>query len=147
MRWRINFSERRKYRIHLGLPDIDQHVGVGELLQRTCLCPLVRRNQAIKYVATVVVLEHLFIRHRRYPIIVEFEPPAILLRLDQSKVMTAVQITRVHEDAVKLVDARLRPILFFVQELREIYREGEFMAIVDLEQYVRNQISRRKMDD
>lgn len=132
--WRgIALGERRHDRIQLSLPDVHQHVGIGELLQRPGLCSLMRRDEAIWHLSTVVVFEYLLVRDRRHTVVVEFVPSSVLCRLDKSKVVTSVKIARVNEHTVKLVNVgHVRVALVLVDELGQIDLEGELVPVVDL---------------
>ena len=79
---------------------IDQHVGICESLHRSRLLPLVGSDKAVVQIATVIVLCDLLVSDRYDPIVIVLEPPAVLLGLDQSKVVTTVQITRMDEHSV-----------------------------------------------
>jgi hypothetical protein len=131
---RVGLRKRRQDSRQLGLLDVYQHVGVGKLFQTPRLLSLMLGHQTIDRVATIIVLEDLFVRHWCHAIIVELEPPSVLLGLDERKVVPAVQVARVDEDTVQVIPVVLvlggRRV---VQELAEVDGEGEFVAVIDLQ--------------
>jgi hypothetical protein len=63
-----------------------------------------RSDQSIEHFSTIVVLEDLLVGDGCHTVVVKLEPPAVGLGLDKRKVVTAVQIARMDEDAVEVVD-------------------------------------------
>lgn len=102
----ILFCEGWQHLRNLALADIDQHVRVSEPLHRPCLVSLESWHNAVQRLATIVLFQHLTIRHRRHPVVVKLEPSCVVIRLDESEVVAAVEITRVYKHTVKLVDPR-----------------------------------------
>lgn len=106
MRGRILLCEGWQHFIDLALADIDQHVRIGEPLHRPCLVSLKSWRDTIQRLTTIILLQHLTVSHRRHPIVVKLEPSGLVIRLDESEVVTAMEITRVDEHTMKLVDPR-----------------------------------------
>lgn len=82
MRRGIIRSERFQNVIHSLVPNVNQHVRVGEALHRPGLLPLVGSNQTVVHVTTIVVLGDLLVSDRDDPIVIVLEPPSVLLGLD-----------------------------------------------------------------
>lgn len=133
--------------MNLALADVHEHVGVREPLHRTLerrlssrLLWLLGRDRRITSSVRVreqrfpakVVLEHLTFRDGYDSIVVEPEPTPVGRGLDQDKVVTAVHVSRVHENSVQFVVERFRSISFRIEVRGEVDFEGEFMSIVDL---------------
>jgi hypothetical protein len=95
-----------------------------------------RGDQAVEHIPAIVVLEDLLVCHRRHSVVVKLEPPAVLLRLDERKVVSAVEVARVHENAMQLVVVRDRTVRRLVEELFEVDRERELVSVIDLDQRV-----------
>ena len=90
------------------LANIHQHVCVGESLDGPSLVSLVRwKYIAVQWLATIVLLQDLFVGNGGDAIIIELEPPSIPIWLDKRKVVATMQITRVNEDAMQFVDMGL----------------------------------------
>jgi hypothetical protein len=133
MRRGIIRSERFQNVIHSLVPNVNQHVRVGEALHRPGLLSLVGSNQTVVHVTTIVVLGDLLVGDRDDPIVIVLEPPSVLLGLDQGEVMASVQIPRMHEHTVQLVDLVLFAFIGFgIQELGEVDLKRELVAVVDL---------------
>ncbi len=100
---RILGRHRLEHLVDVAFANVDEHVGVGEALHgahgRTGadLCC----GMAVGDFAAEVVFEHLLLGDGRDAVVVELEPVAISLGLEQGKVVTAVQVARVDEDAVQ----------------------------------------------
>lgn len=118
--------------IEFGFANVDEHVSVGEFFKCASLSPLLRRDQAVEHVASKVVLGDLLVRDRSDAIIIEFEPSFVLGRLNEGKVMASVQVARVYEHAVELVDEWLGAFGGGINKLVEVNGEWELEAIVDL---------------
>lgn len=89
-------------------------------------------HQTVGCIAAVIILQDLFVCDWSDAVIIKLEPSTILLRLYQGKVVTAVKVTRMNEDAMKLIDERGGSIRGIVKEFGEIDGEWEFMSVVDL---------------
>lgn len=134
MRRGIIRRERLQHVVDLALLDVHQHIRIRKLLD----VPVVRlsssrREPIDRRIIPIIVLQHLLVRHRDDPVIIVLEPPPLLLRLDQGKVMPSVQVSGVDEDTVELVvlgDASVGG--FAVQVWGKVDVEGELMASVDL---------------
>ena len=137
MRGSIIISERCQDVIDRCVTDVHQHVGVCKPLHRPNLIPLCLGDNAIQRLSTVVLLQNLPIRHRCHTIVVEFKPPGLPIRLDESKVVSTVEVTGVYEYTVKLVLRGFGPVGRLVEEFVEVDLEGEFEAIIDLRGEVR----------
>ena len=93
-----------------------------------------RRNQTIWHLSTIVVFKNLFVGDRGDTVIVKFVPPSVLGRFDEGKVMTTVEITRVNKHTVKFVHMGCVGVaLVLIDEFCQVDREGEFVAVVDLD--------------
>lgn len=104
MRGCVLLGEGWQHLIDLALADINQHVRIREPLHRPCLISLKSGHNAVQCLATIVLFQYFTVSHRRHPIVVELEPSSLVIRLDESEVVTAVEITRVDEYTMKLVD-------------------------------------------
>lgn len=82
--------------------------------------------------ATKVVLEDLAIGNRDDAIVVEAEPATLGGGLDVDKVVAAVDVARVDEDAVELVVVALRAVGRVGEVLTQVNLEGVLVAVVDL---------------
>ena len=90
------------------------------------------RDQAIERLTTIVLLKDLSVSDGGNSIVIELEPSSLPIRFDESEVVTAVQITRVNQDTMKLVDPGLGPVCRVVEEFVKVNLEREFVAVVDL---------------
>jgi hypothetical protein len=111
---------------------------VKRLMALSLLVPRLDRGIPVGRFATIVIFEDLLVCHGRNAIIVKLEPSSLSIGLDKSKVVSAVQIARVDEDAVQAVEVRFGPVRGLVQELLEVDFEGELVSIVDLEMEIRS---------
>lgn len=119
----------------LGLANVDEHVSVREPLHRALERRLRRRMcRAVRSetLATKVVLEDLAIGNRDDAIVVEAEPATLGGGLDVDKVVAAVDVARVDEDAVELVVVALRAVGRVGEVLTQVNLEGVLVAVVDL---------------
>ena len=128
----ILLGERGKDFIDCHLADVYQHAGSRKLPHRLYLIPRCLRNNSVQRISTVVFFQHLPVSYGRHPLIVEFEPPALSLWFDESKVPSTVEVARVYEHAMKLVLPGFSPISRLVEELVKVDFEGEFEGIIDL---------------
>ena len=108
---RVLLPERRQDLVVQALANVHQHVRVRKALQGahlsalTLLLLLLRgRYDRSERFAAVVLFQDLLVRHGRHTVVVELEPTLFRVRLDEGKVMSAVEIARVYEHAVELVD-------------------------------------------
>lgn len=131
----IMLFKRLQNLVFIAFPDIHQHVGIGEFLHRSRLLLTLVGSQAVYDITSIVVLQYLSIGNRGHTVIVILEPSTFLVRFDERKVMTTVQITGMDQDTIELVNLG-RPTFrgSLVQELGEIDRVREFMTVVDLRQ-------------
>lgn len=134
MRRGIVLGERLENVVDRTLPDVDEHVGVGEPLGRSSRVVVVPRlvSSWRRQLSSVVVLENFFVGNGSDSVVVVLEPLAILLGLDQSEIVTPVKISSVNENSVKLVDVVVVSFGVLVEVLSEIELEGELVSIVDL---------------
>ena len=132
MRGSIILSERRQDFIDRRVTDVHQHVSVGEPLHCPNLIPLCLGDDPVQRLPTVVLLKNFPVRHRRHPIVIEFEPPGIPIWFDECEVVSTMEVTRVYEYAVKLIFRGFGPVSCLVEEFLKVNFEGEFEAIVDL---------------
>ena len=132
MRGSIFLSERRQDLIDRRVADVHQHVGIGEPLHRPDLIPLCLGDDPVQWLSTIVLLQNFLIRHRRHPIVVEFEPPGLPIWFNKSEVVSAVEVTGVYKYTVKLVLRGFGPVSGLVEEFVKVNFEGKFEAIVDL---------------
>jgi len=89
-------------------------------------------DNPIQRLSAIVLLQNFPVRHRRHPIIIEFEPPGISIWFDESEVVSAVEVTGVYKYTVKLVLRGFGPVSVLVEEFVKVNLEGEFEAIIDL---------------
>lgn len=125
------------------LADVHEHVRVREPLHRALHRRLrarlrVRRRDRVpvrreRALAAKVVLEHFAVRDGDDAVVVEAQPATIRRRLDQDKVVTAVHVARVDQDAVQSVLVRLGPVRLLVEVRLEVDLERELMPVVDLD--------------
>lgn len=54
-----------------------------------------RRNQSVDHFSSVIVLQDLLVGHGGYSIVVKLVPPSIGFGLDEGKVVSPVQVSRV----------------------------------------------------
>jgi hypothetical protein len=118
------FQTRTKVRGHVGVGDglqdlrcelltnVYKHVRIREPLRCD---PVLRFDPkmigAVDQLAAKVVLEHLSIDNVRDPVVVPFKPAAFDAGFDEDEVMATVYVTRVHQNAVQLVDPVVCPDL------------------------------------
>lgn len=115
------------------LTDVHQHVCVRETLHRTNLSALHRWDRAAVHdLATIVLFENFPISDGGDAVVVELQPPCLAVRLDESKVMAAVEITGVHEHTVQLIHPWVCTVCTLLEELAQVNLVGEFMTIVYL---------------
>jgi len=92
----ISLGEWRKYIVNSAFADVHQHVRICEALDGPeLLIPRLDRGIPVGGFATIVIFMDLLVRHWRNAIIVKLEPSSLSIGLDKSKVVSAVQITRV----------------------------------------------------
>ena len=106
----IGWPDRLQHLVHHRLAHVHKHVSIREALHRTNG----RRGAGMAvytagrhHLTTKVVFQHLLERGGCNAIVVKFEPVAVGLRFDQSKVMTTVQVARVNKHAMQFVYPRL----------------------------------------
>jgi len=128
----VFLGERRQDVIDRRLVDVHQHVGIREPLHRPDLIPLCLRDNAIHWLPTIVLLQNLPVRHRRHPIVVEFEPAGVPIWFDEGEVVSTVEVAGVYEDTMKPVLPGFGPVSRLVEEFIKVNLEGEFEAIIDL---------------
>lgn len=133
MRRCILFFERCQYFVDRSLADVYQHVSVREALHGAHLIALQRLWNAIQRFTTIVLLQHFAVGHRSHTIVVELEPSRVAIWFNQSKVVTAIHVTGMHQDAMQFVYPILRLGWTFVDELSKVNLEREFVTIVYLE--------------
>ena len=130
-----------------GRAHVHEHVGVREALHgaldrrldarldvcggRDDVVAAVRRRE--RALTAEVVLEHLAVGDGHDTVVVEPQPAAVGLRLDEDEVVAAVHVARVDEDAMELVQVRLGPVGLGVQVRLEVDLERELVAVVDLD--------------
>lgn len=107
MRWGVFVFPRCKNVVDAGFAHIYQHVCVGKSLHSPNLIALHGRRDSIERLATIVLFENLAVSYRCYPVIIKLQPACLAIWLDESKVVSAVQIPRVHKNTVQLVDPSL----------------------------------------
>ena len=100
---RVLVLPRRQGLINRALANIHQHIRVRKALHGAHLVPLHRRYKAIEGLATVILFQDLTIGHGSHAIVVELEPPCLAIGLDQSEVVTTMEVSRVDENTVELV--------------------------------------------
>jgi hypothetical protein len=61
-------------------------------------------RNAIENFSPIVLLKDLTVSHRCDSVVIKFEPSTGSIRFDASEVMTAVEIPRVNEHTMQLVD-------------------------------------------
>ena len=88
---------------------------------------------AVQGFATIVLLQHFAISHRSYTVIVKLEPPRVAIGLNKSKVVSAVHVTGMHQDAMQLVYPILRLGWTFIDKFSKVNLEREFVTIVYLQ--------------
>jgi len=135
MRRGIVLGERLEDVVDRTLPDVDEHVGVGEPLGRSSRVVVVVPRLVSSWgrkLSSVVVLENLLVGNRSDSVVVVLEPLSILLGLDESEIVTAVEISSVNEDSVKLVDVVVVSFSVLVEVGSEVELEGKLVSIVDL---------------
>jgi len=123
--WGQDFIDRRLANVH-------QHAGARESPCCLNLVPPRLRDGTAQRLPTIVPLQHLPIRHRRHPFVVEFEPACMPIWFDESEIMSTVEIAGVYEDTMKLVLPGFGPVSSVIEEAIKIDLKGEFEAIVDL---------------
>lgn len=132
MRRRVFVLPRSQDLVDSALTDVHKHVSVCKTLHRAHLVPLHGGNKTIEGFTAVILFQDLPISYWRNTIVVEFEPPCLAIGLDQSEVVTTMEVTRVNEDTVQLVDPGWRLVRRLVEELSEVNLEGKFVTIIDL---------------
>jgi len=133
MRRCILVLERCQYLVDRNLADVHQHVSVREAFHGANLIALQRLWNAVQRFATIVLLQHFAISYRSHTIIVELEPSRVAIWLYQSKVVSTIHVTGMHQDAMQLVYPILRLGWALVDKFSEIDLEREFVAIVNLQ--------------
>ena len=132
--WRcIFFLERCQYLVDRCLADVYQHVSVREALHSADLIALQRLWNAVQGFATIVLLQHFTISHRSHTIVVKLEPSRVAIWLNQSKVVPAIHVTRMHQNAMELVHPVLRLGWTFVDKFSKVNFKREFVTIVNLQ--------------
>lgn len=126
--------DRRK---NLGNPrrtNINEHVRIGEPLDSTLERRFrARMNSPVdQSFSAVILFEDFSIGDGDYSIVVEAEPSSIGSWLDENEVVTAVDVSRVNENSVKLVEMRFALVRFRVEVRRKVDLVREFVSIVDL---------------
>lgn len=110
MRRCVTLCKGSQHCVKLCFPYINQHVGVGELFESSSLSSLMRRDKTVQHVSAIIVFQDLLVCDGRNSVIIKFVPATILFRFDESEIVAAVKITRVHEDTVELIDMGLGPV-------------------------------------
>jgi hypothetical protein len=126
----VSLGERLEHLLGRALPDVDEHVGVGEALRRPRRIPREVGRRRADDLASVVVLEDLLVGDRRDAV-----------RLDEGKVVTAVEVAGMDEDTVELVLVVLGEVGSFVEVLGQVDLEGVLVSVVNL----RNAIAQEKV--
>lgn len=132
MRRCILFLERCQYLVDRHLADVYQHVSVREALHGANLVALQRLWNAVQRFAAKILLQHLAISHRSHTIIVKLEPSGVAIWFYQRKVVSAVHVTGMHQDAMQLVYPILRFGRTFVDKFSKVNLKREFVTIVNL---------------
>jgi len=132
VRRNILLGDRGQDFVNCRLADVYQHAGVREPPCCLNLDPLFLRDDTTQRLSTIVFPQHLPVRYRRHSLVIEFEPPAMPIRFDESEIMSAVEIAGVCDDTVKSILPGLRPVGSLIEETVKVNFEGEFEAIVDL---------------
>jgi len=114
------------------LADVYQHAGVREPPYCLDLVPLCSRDDTAQRLSTIISLQHFPVRHRRHPLVVEFEPSGMPVWFDESEIMSTVEITGVHKDTMKPVLPGFGPVSSLIEEVVKINFQGELEAVVDL---------------
>jgi len=129
----ISLGEWCKDIVNSAFADVHQHVRIREALDGPeLLIPRLNRGIPVGRFATIVIFMDLLVRHGCNTIIIKLEPSSLSIGLDKSKVVSAVQIARVDEDAMQAVKVRFGPVRSLVQELLEVDFNRELVSIVDL---------------
>lgn len=92
--------------INRTLANVHEHVRVREALHRAHLVSLHGWYEAIEGLAAVVLFQNLTVGHGSHAIVVELEPPCLAIGLDQSEIVATVEVSRVDEDTMELVNPR-----------------------------------------
>lgn len=134
----IGLGEWCKDIVNSGFANVHQHVRIREALDGPqLLIPRLNRGIPVGRFATIVIFKDLLVRHGRNTIIVILEPFSLSIGFDKSKVVSAVQIARVDEDAMQAVEVRFGLVRGLVQVLLEVDFKGELVSIVDLDMEIR----------
>lgn len=146
MRRGVGLGEGLENLVDGALSDVDQHVGVGEPLRGSSCVIVVVVSRLVPSgrgeFSSVVVLENLLVGDGGDSVVVVLEPLSVLLRLDQGEVVSAVKVSGVDEDSVKLVDVVVVSLGVLVEVLSEVELEGELVTVVDLVEEDRDESGR-----
>jgi hypothetical protein len=104
VRRRIIRSEWLQHVVNGLVPNVNQHVRIGEAFHRSRLLSLIGRDETVAHVPTIVVLGDLLVRDRDHAVVIVLEPPSVFLWFDQRKVMAPVQISGMYQYTVQLVN-------------------------------------------
>jgi hypothetical protein len=97
----ISLSKRREDLVDSVVADVHQHVCIGgEHDSIDPLIPGLVRDMHVDRFTAIVVFEGSLVRHRCNTIIMKLEPSSLSIGLDNSKVISIVQITRMDQDSV-----------------------------------------------
>lgn len=77
-------------------------------------------------------LQHLLVRHRCRPPVVEFEPPGIPVRFNESIALSTVEVTGVYTHIVEFVLPEFSLVCSLVEEVVKVDLEGEREGVIDL---------------
>lgn len=115
MRWGILFGQGRQDLRSFARSNVDQHVSVGEALHGTLERWFAPRMDAVNHFSTVILFKDLLISDMHHPIIIKAQPSSICGRLDEDKVVTAVNVSGMNQNSVKVIDPTLALISISVQ--------------------------------
>ena len=96
---RVLFLKRCQYLVTHRIPYIHQHVCIGEAFHRAKLVSL-EGVKTIQRLATIVFLQNLTVGDGGDAIVIELEPSGLAIGFDERKVVSAIDISRVHQYAV-----------------------------------------------
>ena len=107
----ISLGEWREDIVDSALADVHQHVRIREALDGpNLLSPCLDRSITVGRFATIVIFKDFLVCHGCNAIIVKLKPSGFSIGLNQSEIVSAVQIARVDEDAVQVVEVRFRSV-------------------------------------
>jgi len=97
---RILFLKWCQYFIAHCIPDIHQHVCIGEAFHCPELVSLHGVKMTIQWFTTIVLLQDFAVGDRGDAIVVKLEPSRLAVGFDECKVVAAIDVSRVHQHAV-----------------------------------------------